>query len=595
MSWDWRACSAATSTAATHTPTVAESTTSAMALRAGMGPPPPPPLSDDHPAWADEVWASPLDVRRRIFCNRSLNMSQIRAVGFDMDYTCAQYKPETFEMLAYTLTIEKLVTVFGYPSVLYDFDFDWRYMVRGLTIDKRRGNVLKLDRHKYVKLAYHGFQKLSREQRLATYANALERSEFDEPDYALIDTLFSLAEAHLFMQLVELQDSQPHALPAGKATPDLYKDVRAAVDLCHRDGSLKRAVAADPGRYIHEDLRLAPTLDTLRASGRQVFLATNSLWDYTHIVMNFLLHGRTGAERNYDWLEYFNVVITGCGKPDFFIQKKPLFEVHLDTGLLYNTDGGTPMVPIGEEDLPTPAFTSSAPRVNGEGADRRARVFQGGFYRDLHRMLGVASGTECLYVGDHIYGDILRSKKTLGWRTMLVVPELESELEVQAAHSGVMRELKALRQQRDGLEDHIQRLEWGLAHGTPVCMDGLSLSAEGDSIDGSEDDLGSYMDVVANLREQQDAVRERHRALLAEHHERFHPVWGQLLKTGYQNSRFAHQVERFACLYTSHVSNLHFYSPDKCYRGRMDHMAHEEESVFEEAASCLLPRKRPPS
>ena len=49
-------------------------------------------------------------------------------------------------------------------------------------------------------------------------------------------------------------------------------------------------------------------------------------------------------------------------------------------------------VPIGEDDLPTPAFTSSAPRVNG--ADRRARVFQGGFYRDLHRMLGVASGTE---------------------------------------------------------------------------------------------------------------------------------------------------------------------------------------------------------
>ena len=61
-------------------------------------------------------------------------------------------------------------------QVLYDFDFDWRYMVRGLTIDKRRGNVLKLDRHKYVKLAYHGFQKLSREQRLATYANALVRS-----------------------------------------------------------------------------------------------------------------------------------------------------------------------------------------------------------------------------------------------------------------------------------------------------------------------------------------------------------------------------------------------------------------------------------
>lgn len=38
---------------------------------------------------------------------------------------------------------------------------------------------------------------------------------------------------------------------------------------------------------------------------------------------------------------------------------------------------------------------------------------------------------QVLYVGDHIYGDILRSKKTLGWRTMLVVPELETELEIQ--------------------------------------------------------------------------------------------------------------------------------------------------------------------
>jgi hypothetical protein len=34
-----------------------------------------------------------------------------------------------------------------------------------------------------------------------------------------------------------------------------------------------------------------------------------------------------------------------------------------------------------------------------------------------------------LYVGDHIYGDIVKSKKDIGWRTMLVVPELEVELD----------------------------------------------------------------------------------------------------------------------------------------------------------------------
>lgn len=55
---------------------------------------------------------------------------------------------------------------------LTDYRFDWRYMVRGLTIDKKRGNVLKIDRHKYVKIAYHGFREMNSQQRLSIYANA---------------------------------------------------------------------------------------------------------------------------------------------------------------------------------------------------------------------------------------------------------------------------------------------------------------------------------------------------------------------------------------------------------------------------------------
>ena len=53
---------------------------------------------------------------------------------------------------------------------LLDFEFDHKYMMRGLIIDKKRGNILKMDRHKYVKIAFHGFKKLSREMRRATYA-----------------------------------------------------------------------------------------------------------------------------------------------------------------------------------------------------------------------------------------------------------------------------------------------------------------------------------------------------------------------------------------------------------------------------------------
>jgi hypothetical protein len=66
---------------------------------------------------------------------------------------------------------------------------------------------------------------------------------------------------------------------------------------------------------------------------------------------------------------------------------------------------------------------------DGDSSRAHAKAYQGGSYRHLHSMLGVSSGAQVLYVGDHIYGDILRSKKTLGWRTMLVVPELAHEME----------------------------------------------------------------------------------------------------------------------------------------------------------------------
>ena len=119
-------------------------------------------------------------------------MKSITAVGFDMDYTLAQYKPETFEDLAYRQACSKLVSELGYPAEVTSWKYDCHFMLRGLAVDKTRGNVLKIDRHKYVKLAFHGFRELSREERLSTYADAPGRESFDEPDYALLDTLFSL-------------------------------------------------------------------------------------------------------------------------------------------------------------------------------------------------------------------------------------------------------------------------------------------------------------------------------------------------------------------------------------------------------------------
>ncbi|XP_021285109.1 5'-nucleotidase domain-containing protein 4 isoform X1 [Herrania umbratica] len=503
------------------------------------------------------VWSSPeggckIDIGKQIFCNRSLNMRNIVAVGFDMDYTLAQYKPETFESLAYEGTTRKLVYDLGYPQELLAWTFDWKYMVRGLVLDKKRGNILKMDRHKYVKVAYHGFRELSKEDKVGTYGNTLIRDSFDEPDYALIDTLFSLAEAYLFAQLVDFKDNNPGKVPEGADYSRMYKDVRAAVDLCHRDGTLKQMVAKDPKRYINEDTSMVPMLKMLRDSGRSTFLVTNSLWDYTNIVMNFLCASRTmdgGNTCNFDWLQYFDVVITGSAKPGFFHDNRAnLFEVEPESGMLLNTDNGTPMPRVG----------STSPNVLPKGLNKSCRVFQGGSVGHLHKLLSIESSSQVLYVGDHIYGDILRSKKVLGWRTMLVVPELEREVELLWESRDMRKQLRMLRNERDLIEDHIHHMKWSLKF---------------ESLD--EDEKQKTTSAVHELESQKDQVRLSHQQAQRECHQKFHKIWGQLMKTGYQNSRFAHQVERFACLYTSQVSNLSLYSPDKYYRPSEDFMPHE--------------------
>ncbi|KAF7829672.1 5'-nucleotidase domain-containing protein 4-like isoform X2 [Senna tora] len=464
-----------------------------------------------------------IEIGKQIFCNRSLNMKNIVAVGFDMDYTLAQYKPETFESLAYQGTIQKLVYDLGYP--------------------------LKMDRHKYVKVAYHGFNVLSKEDKVGTYGNTLVSNSFDEPDYALIDTLFSLAEAYLFAQLVDFKDSHPGEIPEHVDYAHMYKDVRAAIDMCHRDGTLKQMVAKGPKRYINEDPSIVPILKMLRASGRATFLVTNSLWDYTNTVMNFLCGSSVvDGSANFGWLQYFDVVVTGSAKPSFFNEENRanLFEVELETGMLINTDNGSPMPQVGD----------ISARLLPDDKEV-CKVFQGGSVRHLHKLLSVASSSQVLYVGDHIYGDILRSKKVLGWRTMLVVPELEKEVKQLWESRNSRKELQFLRSERDRVEDEIHRLKWSLDSKNPKDVDPKLLSE------------------LDKLEFERERVRSSHQEIQRELHQRFHKVWGQLMKTGYQNSRFAHQVERFACLYTSQVSNLGLYSPNKYYRTSEDFMPHE--------------------
>ena len=56
-------------------------------------------------------------------------------------------------------------------------------------------------------------------------------------------------------------------------------------------------------------------------------------------------------------------------------------------------------------------------------------VYSGGSSEVLSRLIG-AKGRDVLYVGDHIFGDVIKSKKLRGWRTFLIVPELNDEVNI---------------------------------------------------------------------------------------------------------------------------------------------------------------------
>ncbi|EOD12200.1 hypothetical protein EMIHUDRAFT_452284 [Emiliania huxleyi CCMP1516] len=497
-----------------------------------------------------------------VFCNRALNLGGIQAVGFDMDYTLAEYVPETFDLLAYDGAIEKLVNTMGYPAAVLDLVYDPHAYMRGLVIDKKRGNLLKLDRHKYVKVAYHGLKRMTPEERKAIYATSFETAPaFTPPDFSTIDTAFLLVDACLFCQLVSYKDDHPDEVT--KSYEQIYRDVRRAVDLCHCDGVIKDAVAVNPAKYIRSDPALATMLTALKQGGKQVFIVTNSLYDYTDVVLRHLL----GAS----WLDYFDLVVCGARKPGFLLDPYlPIFQVRQD-GSLENAEIISPQ--------------------DGARLLQRSRVFQGGNWQHLHALLQLASGSGLLYVGDHMYSDILRSKRTLGWRTLLIVPELRDELltaeetrhlaaavdEAYAERAAVEARLQHLEIRRSQLEidSEVEALLEG--DGGAAKAEALSEEERAELLErlGPPHALAELDERIAEARDQQRVLSSALNEALCRQHEAYHPAWGRLFKTGAQNSRWAQQVQEYACLYTSHVTNLVQFAPDTSFRALSDLMPHD--------------------
>jgi HAD superfamily 5'-nucleotidase-like hydrolase len=478
------------------------------------------------------------DRARQVFVNRNLRMANIDLIGFDMDYTLAIYHQRRIEQLSYDMTLQRLIEAYGYRKEIASIAYDHQFVMRGLFVDKRAGNLLKIDRFGLVGRAYHGRQPLTDQELKQLYRNELVRLK--NPEYAWIDTLFALPEACLFAGIIEkLERELKTTLDYAK----LYDDIREAIDTVHRDNSLKTEIKKDIGRYIFKDPELGPALHKLRSGGKKLFLLTNSGWDYTDAVMRYLLD--SVVPEYPAWRNYFDVVVTAARKPDFFSHLEPFLEV---------------------DPVTSQVKTSGEPT-----ALERGKVYQGGNLQAFERLTQHA-GERVLYVGDHIYGDILKSKKSSLWRTCMVVQELEDELNYTFERADEISRLSDLELLRARVDDEIGKHK-ALLNQTERRLerDGL----EGQARTALEEERKRLKAELDRLRKAYRETNDIAEVVESDVERGFNPFWGLMFKEGNENSRFGEQVEQYACLYTSRVSNFLFYSPAQYFRSPRDLMPHE--------------------
>lgn len=476
-----------------------------------------------------------VDRSRQIYVNRNLRLDKVDLIGFDMDHTLAVYHKRRSEELAFEMTLARMISDRGYPADVGSIRYDPAFVIRGLVIDKERGNILKADRHNHVGRCYHGRRRLTNEERKAAYRN--EKIRLGTPRYAWIDTLFALPEACLYASIVDLMEAKGETADFLK----LYDDIRATIDSVHRDGTLKTELKKDLARYIVKDNELGPALHKLRSGGKKLFLATNSYWDYTKSVMSFLLDGMLPEYPT--WQKYFDYIVVGSQKPAFFSENNPFLKL--------GPDGET----IGE-----------AKTVE------RGHVYQGGNLAGLERDVGI-SGERVLYVGDHIYGDILRSRKHSLWRTCMVVEELEEEIGHAGRMAPEVRRLYELEHLRERLDDEINHHKLTLAALDRRLEKPLPISAEART--QLEERHATEKAGLERLRRQSRESQREIETLEEQVETSYNPYWGFVFKEGNENSRFGEQVEDYACLYTSRASNFLYYSPMQYFRSPREIMPHE--------------------
>jgi len=479
---------------------------------------------DSMPELAADPTTGLVPPERGVFSNRTLNLRSIRAIGYDMDYTLIHYHVDAWEGLAYEHTRRRFQAR-GWP--VDELAFDPASVTRGLSIDLELGNLVKANRFGYVIQAAHGTRLLGFDELRRTYAQT--SVELSAARFVFLNTLFSYSEACIYGQLVDLFDAR--RLPDVPGYAAIYDEVRSALDEAHSIGDMKAEIVRDPARYVVPEPGTPLALLDQKRAGKSLLLITNSEWDFTRAMMTWAFDPH--LPEGMTWRDLFDLVIVSARKPSFFGDRNRLFEVvDEEKGLLSLAGGGL----------------------------RKGGVYLGGSAKVVEEHLGL-SGDEILYVGDHLFGDIHASKDRRQWRTALILREMEGEVRDLHAFAPKQEKLTRLMDRKIALEHALSVLR--LAAQRRKAGYGPAETPPGDD--------RSIQNVRAELVALDEEIAPLARAAGGLGNAR----WGPLMRAGNDKSLFTRQVERYADVYTSQVSNFLHVTPFGFLRAARSSLPHD--------------------
>lgn len=451
-----------------------------------------------------------------VFVNRILNLKKIKYIGLDMDHTLIRYQSERFESLVYQFVLNYLTLNKHYPEAIQTLTFHYEHAIRGSVVDSKHGNILKLSRYGAIRQSYHGTRPIDFQNQKNIYRSTYV--DLNDANYIAIDTSFSIAFCVLFGQLVDFKDQNPTALPSYET---IAFDILYAVDKVHAQGDLKYHISQHLDEYVIREPHVVEGLLRFKQHGKALFILTNSEFSYTKTLLDYAITPFMPAGQT--WQDLFDYVITLSNKPRFFYDNLKFLKISPQDGTMLNLNG-----PI------TPG------------------IYQGGNAKKFTDDLGL-SGDEILYIGDHIYGDIVRLKKDCNWRTALIVEELGREIDAQMKALPIEHKIAELMQIKTKREQEYVELQ----------------------IQADTSHTKNEANTLPKLHAEIAAIDTKLTKLLKEESTFFNATWGRIFRAGAEESYFAYQVERYACIYMEKLSDLLEHSPFTYFRAYRRRLPHE--------------------